>query len=106
MIYMGSKNRIAKFVLPIMIAEANKNGITTQVEPFVGGANMIDKVPTHFQRIGIDTNEHAIVALIAIRDLVDKLPTEVSEEYYKEIKSDLRKKLMAMQEYMGRRDFY
>ena len=46
--YMGSKNRIAKFVLPIMIKEANEKGITTWVEPFVGGANMIDKVPDSF----------------------------------------------------------
>lgn len=83
---MGSKNRIAKFILPIMIEEANEKGITTWVEPFVGGANMIDKVPNNFQRIGIDYNPHTIEALIAIRDLVDKLPSEVSEECYKEIK--------------------
>lgn len=85
--YMGSKNRIAKFILPIMIKEANEKGITTWVEPFVGGANMIDKVPNNFQRIGIDYNAHTIEALIAIRDLVDRLPTEVSEEYYKSIKT-------------------
>lgn len=35
--YMGSKNRIAKHILPIMLAEAEKNNITTWVEPFVGG---------------------------------------------------------------------
>lgn len=86
MVYMGSKNRIAKFILPIMLKEANEKGITTWVEPFVGGANIIDKVPNNFQRIGIDYNAHTIEALIAIRDLVDKLPTEVSEEYYKKIK--------------------
>lgn len=84
--YMGSKNRIAKFILPIMLKEANEKGISTWVEPFVGGANMIDKVPNNFQRIGIDYNAHTIEALIAIRDLVDKLPDEVSEEYYKKIK--------------------
>jgi len=43
--YMGSKNRIAKHLLPIMLAECEKHGITKWVEPFVGGANMIDKVP-------------------------------------------------------------
>ena len=31
---MGSKNRIAKHLIPIMIAEADKRGITTWVEPF------------------------------------------------------------------------
>lgn len=84
--YMGSKNRIAKHLLPIMLEEAEKHNITTWVEPFVGGANMIDKVPSSYKRIGIDYNPHTIEALIAIRDLVDKLPTEVSEEYYKTLK--------------------
>ena len=32
--YMGSKNRIAKHLIPIMVAEADKQGITTWVEPF------------------------------------------------------------------------
>ena len=51
--YMGSKNRIAKHILPIMLAEAEKNGITKWVEPFVGGANLIDKVPDTFVREGM-----------------------------------------------------
>ena len=38
--YMGSKNRIAKYILPIML-ESRAEGMTW-VEPFVGGANMID----------------------------------------------------------------
>ena len=86
MVYMGSKRRIAKDILPIMLKEANEKGITTQVEPFVGGANMIDKVPNNFQRIGIDYNAHTIEALIAIRDLVDKLPNTLTEEEYKQLK--------------------
>ena len=83
---MGSKNRIAKFILPIMIKEANEKGITNWIEPFVGGANMIDKVPKSFERLGIDINEHTIMALVAIRDMVDELPKDVSEEYYKSLK--------------------
>jgi len=84
--YLGSKRRISKFILPIMLEEALKGGITTWVEPFVGGANMIDKVPHNFQRIGIDYNSHTIAALIAIRDLVDKLPNSLTEEEYKQLK--------------------
>ena len=86
MTYMGSKRRIAKYILPIMLKEANEKGITTWVEPFVGGANLIDKVPNTFKRIGIDYNPHTIEALIAIRDLVDKLPNEVTVEYYNSLK--------------------
>ena len=76
--YLGSKNRIAKFILPIMINNANQLGCSTWVEPFVGGANLIDKVPNTFTRIGIDYNAHTINALVAIRDLINKLPIFIS----------------------------
>ncbi len=69
-----------------MLVEAEKQGLTTWVEPFVGGANMIDKVPSTFNRIGADLNPHTIEALIAIRDLVDELPDSVSEVEYKALK--------------------
>ncbi len=84
--YMGSKNRIAKHILPIMLADAEKHGIKTWAEPFVGGANMIDKVPESYKRIGIDLNEHTIAAMLAIRDFVQQLPDSVSEEEYKALK--------------------
>ena len=86
MIYMGSKARIAKHILPIMLAECEKHGITTWVEPFIGGGNMIDKVPDTFKRIGYDLNDHTIHALIDIRDNIDKLPDVVSEDTYKSYK--------------------
>lgn len=56
--YMGSKNRIAKHILPVMLKEMEDKGYDTWVEPFVGGGNMIDKVPNHYRRIGSDLNEH------------------------------------------------
>lgn len=43
-----------------MLEEAEKHGITTWVEPFVGGANMIDKVPDSYKKIGYDLNEYLI----------------------------------------------
>jgi len=85
--YMGSKNRIAKEILPIMLEKRENR---TWVEPFVGGANMIDKVQG--KRIGADINPYLIDALIAIRDYVIYLPKnnkEFTEENYKELrKSD------------------
>ena len=83
---MGSKNRIAKHLLPIMIKDADEKGITKWVEPFLGGGNTIDKVPDRFTRVGYDVNEHTVMAMIDIRDNVDKLPTEVSEAEYKSLK--------------------
>ena len=78
--YMGSKARIAKHILPIMLEEAEKHGITTLVEPMVGGANMIDKVPDTFERIGYDLNDHVIHALIDIREQPEKLFDSFSKE--------------------------
>lgn len=84
--YMGSKNRIAKHLLPIMVEAADNAGITTWVEPFVGGGNMIDKVPNRFKRIGYDFNEHVIYAMCDIRDRAKELPALVSEDTYKSLK--------------------
>ena len=42
MVYQGSKNKISKYLKPI-IESYLKDGML-YVEPFVGGANMIDKI--------------------------------------------------------------
>lgn len=83
---MGSKNRIAKHILPIMLKEMEDKGYTTWVEPFVGGGNMIDKVPDCYKRIGYDLNEHTIAAMLCVRDFADKTPENVSEEDYRQLK--------------------
>lgn len=81
--YLGSKRRIAWKILPIIISYCTTE--TTWVEPFVGGGNMIDKVPNTFTRIGADINPHVIAALTAVRDFPEKLPTDVTEEYYRSL---------------------
>lgn len=85
--YMGSKNRIAKHILPIMLKEMEDKGYATWVEPFVGGGgSMIDKVPNCFERVGYDLNGHTIQAMIDIRDSASKLPETVSDCEYKSYK--------------------
>ena len=84
--YMGSKRRIAKHILPIMVGVAQERGVTKWVEPFVGGGNMIDKVPPSFERIGYDLNDHAIMAMIDIRDRAADLPDSVTEQEYNDMK--------------------
>lgn len=83
--YMGSKRRIAKHLLPIMLQKAKEKNIATWVEPFVGGGNMIDKVPDSFARIGYDLNPHTICAMIDIRDKPEQLPDAVTECGYKSL---------------------
>lgn len=85
--YMGSKNRLAKHILPIMLKY--KTDEMAWVEPFVGGGNMIDKVDG--KRIGADSNPHVIDALITIRDKVNHIPKtnkEFTEQDYANLRTD------------------
>jgi len=86
--YMGSKNRIAKEILPIILKDRKPN--QCYVETMVGGGNLIDKVEGF--RIGADLNPFVIEALIAIRDCVSDLPKNKKEftedEYLSLRKSD------------------
>lgn len=77
--YMGSKNRIAKHILPIMLKD-RKDG-QYWVEPFVGGANMIDKVDGN--RIGADYNKDLINLLQGLKNGWIPKETYTKEEYIK-----------------------
>lgn len=85
--YMGSKNRIAKYIIPIMLKYRKNNDIW--VEPFVRGGNVIDKIEG--KRVGADSNKYVIEALLAIRDFVDYLPKnnkEFTEEDYNKLRKN------------------
>lgn len=75
MVYIGSKKRIAKFIVPIM--ERYRNPDQVWVEPFVGGGNSICEASGI--RIGSDANTHTIGALKIIRDHARELPKNKSE---------------------------
>jgi len=79
--YMGSKARIAKHILPIILKDRKPD--QWYVEPFVGGGNIIDKVKGN--RIGSDSNKY----VSALLDYLSKgnLPEEISKEKYLSIKS-------------------
>ena len=42
--YVGSKNRLAKYIAPILQKTIDEHGTTTYYEPFADGANIIDKI--------------------------------------------------------------
>jgi len=83
--YMGSKNRIAKHILPIMLKDRKEGQYW--VEPFVGGANMIDKVTGN--RIGADSNKFLISLLQHCEmQLSNDLPSRIYEDDYAHIKNN------------------
>lgn len=78
--YMGSKAKIASDILPFIHSYMLINNIDTYIEPFVGGANMIDKVQaTH--RYGYDKNRY-LIALFKHLQEGGELPQDVSREQY------------------------
>ena len=50
---MGSKSRISKQIVPIIQRYIQENNINIYYEPFVGGANVIDKIECN-HKIGSD----------------------------------------------------
>lgn len=83
MIYMGSKGRHARHILPIML----KNRTEDQwfVEPFCGGCNVTDKVTG--KRLAADLNKYLIGLWKALQEGWDP-PSFVSRELYNETKKD------------------
>jgi DNA adenine methylase len=82
--YMGSKNRIAKHILPIMLADRKPE--QWWVEPFVGGANIIDKVKGN--RMGGDSNKYLIALLKELQTQVPFNPPHIGEKEYNDIKKN------------------
>jgi DNA adenine methylase len=75
--YMGSKNRLSKDILPIL---NSFNDRQLYIEPFVGGANIIDKVDFKIKR-GLDKNPY-LIALLNYLTTDGELPLSISEEEY------------------------
>lgn len=92
--YMGSKNRICKYIVPILQEYIDNNNIKIYVEPFVGGANVIDKINCEI-KIGYDINIYLIELLKYVRDNYTKsncFPEMITKEYYDKVKKSYRNK--------------
>ena len=86
--YMGSKRLLAKYLLPIILKDRQKD--QRYIEPFVGGANIFQYVPN--PKCGYDSHKAVIDALLLIRDHPTTLPRsadEISPELYQAIKKDI-----------------
>lgn len=82
--YMGSKARHAKQIIPILMD--GHDDTKPYIEPFVGGGNMIDKVPASI-RCGSDVAEYAVAFLQGLAN--GWLPPEnLPEDAYKRIREN------------------
>ena len=81
--YLGSKRRIAKCILPIILSGRKDN--QWYVEPFCGGCNSIDKVTGN--RLANDSNIYLIELFKALQNGWTP-PSEVSEDFYIQVKAN------------------
>jgi len=81
--YLGGKSRIAKEIVEVMSAEREEG--MAWVEPFMGSGKVISLV--NGRRIGADVNHEMIALFKAIRGGW-KPPTDVSREFYYEVKNN------------------
>lgn len=79
--YMGGKGRIAKHIVPIIQAYIdNLQNCNGYLEPFVGGANVIDKIKCE-HKYGSDLNEY-LIALLKYVACGGELYNSVSKDLY------------------------
>jgi DNA adenine methylase len=93
---MGSKRRFAKDILKIVLR--GRTDGQWYVEPFVGGANVIDKVKGN--RIGSDNHPYLIAFLKALSNGYIP-PKFISEEEYNDIKNNKEKYSPELVGYVG-----
>ena len=86
MIYMGSKKRLSKELVPIIQNYITENTVG-YIEPFVGGANIIDKIKCD-NRYGFDLHKQLIELIIKLQNDIDGIPNEIPYEEYMEVKNN------------------
>jgi len=84
--YMGSKNRFSKELIPIIQSYITSD-IKGYLEPFVGGANVIDKINCT-KKYACDLNEYLIELLKHIQKDVSDIPDFILKEDYIAIKNN------------------
>ena len=87
--YVGSKNKLSKELSPIIQKYIDDNSVKCYVEPFVGGANMIDKIKCD-KKIGFDAHKQLIELLRKAQTNFD-FPERILEDEYNEVKNNKNK---------------
>lgn len=85
--YVGSKNKISKEIVTILQNIIEKNKIETYIEPFVGGANIIDKINCK-NKIGYDANKYLIALLNKAKYNIGDFPERILLEEYNNVKEN------------------
>lgn len=84
--YVGSKNRLSKYIVPVLQKIIDVYEPACYIEPFVGGANIIDKISCEYNKFGLDNNYYLISLFRALKHGWQP-PKTISEDLYNHVRS-------------------
>lgn len=87
--YVGSKDRLSKQLAPIIQSYIDGMGdkCNGYWEPFVGGANMIDKIKFS-HKYGSDIHKYLIALLRYISKTTDGMPNTITKDEYNSVRAN------------------
>lgn len=93
MVYMGSKTKYAKHIVPILQNAIDQNGIKIYIECFCGGCNIIDKISCE-QKYAYDRSDTLIALLEQAQSDASSLLQEGSRELWDKGKAYVKDGIM------------
>lgn len=81
MIYMGAKTKYADYIIPILQKCIDENNVTTYIEPFCGGCNIIDKIKCE-NKFAYDRSDTLIALLSLAAEDFDKVMKDGNRELW------------------------
>lgn len=85
--YQGGKYFQKKYIVPELIKTLRDNNLTTYIEPFVGGGNILAEIPERYDRYGYDINKY-LIALYKYLCTDEPMPENITKEEFLDIKAN------------------
>ena len=92
MVYQGSKNRLAKFLVPIIQKYIDDNNITTYIEPMCGSCSIIEQIKCD-NRVASDVNDELIALLQYAKSDIELsiAPENCTFEHYADVRENRKR---------------
>lgn len=81
MVYLGSKKRLAKDIVPILQQEIEYNHIDTFIDCFCGGCNIVDKIQCNM-KVASDVHHGLIELMKHVQNHPEDIPEDITEDEY------------------------
>lgn len=89
MVYIGSKRRIKKYIIPIIESYITPN-TTAYIEPMGGGGNVIDSI-NFDKKYYYDIHPQLVALLKHVAETTDDLPQSITKKEYNLVKNNREK---------------